>query len=1211
MFELRWYQEEGINALMNYNYQHNPLLAFPTGCHAKGHLILMADGSVKPVEDIKVGDKLMGVNSQPRTVLALARGRQEMRKIIPNKGRPFVVNLDHKLPVWVTQSHDNRVYDCEKSKEEIITVRQYENGSNWYRHLRKLKIGTCDFPTKSLDIPPYVLGVLLGDGCFRNGRVSLTTMDQECDFAVSEYAEALGLTVKRSAKDNDSLAWEVNFVGTKKVDNILYHKIKMLNLVEKLSIEKFIPFDYKTGDRNQRLELLAGLIDTDGYLNQRSNTFEYATSSQQLCEDIRFICKSLGLRVNHRVKTTKCKVAYILQISGNVEMLPLRVPRRKPRPSKLNKRSDVTGFKVEKLPIDDYYGFTLDGDKLYLDSEFVIHHNTGKSVIIAEFIKRALIQFPTTRVMMLTHVGELVAQNAEKLKGVWQQAPLGVYSASLNERDVGRPITFGNMQSVYNYIKKQTENNQPHFGRIDLLIVDEAHLISEKDETTYRKIISALYAENPYIKVIGLTATPYRMKTGMLTENGIFGEVIYDLTQPDMFVRLIKEGYLAPLIPKRTSIEIDVSNVSLVANEYNLKQLEQVSDTDEITFNAVREIVECGLSQNRTSWIIFCTSVQHCEHVNAMLLSLGISSAVCHSKLSKKENDDVIHAFKQGRLTCLVNNNKLTTGFDNPKIDLIGMLRPTQSVGLWCLDDETEILTTSGWRNKDSIKTTDSVFAYNIDKQQGCVSKIKGKVTRPLYEGEYFVAGKNQNVDFCVTERHNLLVSTRSGMAKKYSNFSLMPAEKVLHIKDTFKLPCAINLELDDINLSDAELFFLGMFMTDGTLDKSNNQITIYQSAKYPEIQKRLDSVFMQLGFPLRKTETIGDVCFGKPRTTQMTRWQVSKKYWGYLENYVSKNFPETLQYLSSRQFKVLLEAINCGDGAKTDCGSYKHKTYQISTDNKIFADNLQRCAVTHGFSCKIVSRSDSVLLLHFKETFERTMRPEQVNALPSKKSDVWCVETDAGTIITRRNGIVTIMGNCQMLGRGTRPYPTKRDCLVLDFAGNTKRLGCINDPNIPKGKRKKGGGGTGEAPVKVCKECNCYNHAKARFCEVCGTEFTFESNLFNTASTLELIKDTSPQFELIPVDQVIYNEHKSANGGVPTLEVTYLCGLSKFKEYVCFEHSGYARKRAEMWWGQRSAEQCPDRVYEVLGRADSLKKPSMITVHINKKYPEIKSVTF
>lgn len=506
---------------------------------------------------------------------------------------------------------------------------------------------------------------------------------------------------------------------------------------------------------------------------------------------------------------------------------------------------------------------------------------TGKSIIIAEFIKRALISFPNTRVMMLTHVKELVQQNAEKLRGVWEQAPLGIYSAGLKERDIGRPITFGSMQSVYKEIERQLANGELLFGKIDLLIVDEAHLISEKEETTYRKIISALYTVNPYIKVIGLTATPYRMKSGMLTEGGIFGEVIYDLTQPDMFVRLIKEGYLAPLIPKRTSVEIDVSNVSLIANEYNLKQLEAVSDKDEITFNAVREIVEAGLSQNRTSWIIFCTSVQHCEHVNAMLLSLGISSAVCHSKLSNKENDSVINAFKQGKLTCLVNNNKLTTGFDNPKIDLIGMLRPTNSVGLWV-----------------------------------------------------------------------------------------------------------------------------------------------------------------------------------------------------------------------------------------------------------------------------------------------------------------------------------------QMLGRGTRPYPTKDNCLVLDFAGNTRRLGCINDPNIPN-KRKKGGGGVGVAPVKICKECNCYNHAKARVCEVCGTEFAFENNLFSSASTLELIKDTSPQYELIPVDQVIYNEHRSANGGIPTLEVTYICGLSKFKEYVCFEHTGYARKRAEMWWGQRSADQCPDRVYEVLATADNLKKPNMITVHINKKYPEIKSVQF
>ena len=434
---------------------------------------------------------------------------------------------------------------------------------------------------------------------------------------------------------------------------------------------------------------------------------------------------------------------------------------------------------------------------------------SGKSIVIAEFIKRALIAYPTTRVMMLTHVKELVQQNAEKLKSVWQQAPLGIYSAGLKERDVGRPITFGSMQSVYKHIQRQQEQGLPHFGKIDLLIVDEAHLISEKEETTYRKIISAFYEENPYIKVIGLTATPYRMKSGQLTENGIFGEVIYDLTQSEMFVRLIKEGYLAPLIPRRTSIEIDTSNLSMVGDDYNKKQLEQVSDTDEITFNAVREIVECGLSQNRTSWIVFCTSVEHCEHVNAMLLSLGIASAVCHSKLSNKENDDVINAFKQGKLTCLVNNNKLTTGFDNPKIDLIGMLRPTQSVGLWCLSEDTEILTKNGWRNYNSISVGDVLPCFDLDLQKGAMGNVLNTIKRPLYPDEKMISINNQNLNFMVSDNHNLLISERKGRSKEYGNYKFVKAQNLNTFCDTYKMPTSINLDFKGCGLNKYELGFI------------------------------------------------------------------------------------------------------------------------------------------------------------------------------------------------------------------------------------------------------------------------------------------------------------------------------------------------------------------------------------------------------------------
>lgn len=505
----------------------------------------------------------------------------------------------------------------------------------------------------------------------------------------------------------------------------------------------------------------------------------------------------------------------------------------------------------------------------------------GKSVIIAEFIRRALVLYPNTRIMMLTHVKELVQQNAEKLLSVWPNAPLGIFSAGLRQKDTGYPITFGNMQSVVSYMKSCNEQEVPHFGYIDLLIVDECHLISEKDETSYRTIINELLKVNPNIRVIGLTATPYRMKSGSLLEGGIFGEVIYDITQSDQFLRLIRDGYLSPLIPKRTQVEIDVSNVSLIGGEYNLSQLAKVSDKNEITYNAVREIVETGLSQNRKAWLIFATSVEHCEHINAMLLSMGIDSATCHSKLKFKENDENIVAFKEGKLRCLVNNNKLTTGFDNPNIDLIGMLRPTQSVGLWL-----------------------------------------------------------------------------------------------------------------------------------------------------------------------------------------------------------------------------------------------------------------------------------------------------------------------------------------QMMGRGTRISPNKENCLVLDFAGNTKRLGPINEPNIPNRNKKKGEKISG-APVKVCAQCDCYNHARASVCNVCGAEFDMSPNLFAHSSSLELIVDNSPQYETFIVDNVIYNEHRTKNGK-STLLVTYMCGLNaRYNEYICLEHEGWALKQARDWWRQRSGEDAPRTVYEALAKAQKLKKPISITVHTNKKYPEIVSVSF
>lgn len=312
---------------------------------------------------------------------------------------------------------------------------------------------------------------------------------------------------------------------------------------------------------------------------------------------------------------------------------------------------------------------------------------TGKSIVIANFIHNVFKAWPRQRIMMLTHVKELIEQNAEKLQAVWPTAPLGIHSAGLNARDMWQPIIFGGVQSVGPTIKKingksntaTLHNGSQHFGHRDLLIIDECHLLSDKDTSQYQEVIAELTRINPHLKVIGFTATPYRMKMGCITGNGIFTDICYDMTGVDAFNRFIAEGYLAPLVARRTQTEIDISKVGIVGGEFNSKQLEKVVDTDEIVLNAVREMVE--LASARNSWLIFATGIDNCEHVAATIQGYGLDVLPVHSKLKPKVNTERLNAFRAGELRGIVSGQKLTTGFDHPPIDFIGDLNPTLSPG--------------------------------------------------------------------------------------------------------------------------------------------------------------------------------------------------------------------------------------------------------------------------------------------------------------------------------------------------------------------------------------------------------------------------------------------------------------------------------------------------------------------------------------------------
>jgi len=298
---------------------------------------------------------------------------------------------------------------------------------------------------------------------------------------------------------------------------------------------------------------------------------------------------------------------------------------------------------------------------------------TGKSIVIANFIRGALSVFPNQKFMMVTHVKELIEQNFEKLLLHWPTAPAGIYSAGLGRREAWPKIVFGGIGTV--------KNCPEEFGHVDILLIDECHLVSPKAFTSYRKFIDALMVVNPNLRVIGFTATPYRLGLGSLLDGGLFTDTCFDLTELNKFNKLVEDGYLAPLIPKRLGLGLSVDGVKISGGEFVSKDLQAAVDREEITHQALIETLE--VASDRKHWLIFATGVDHANNIAEMLNTFGIKTAAVHSKVTKKYRTDSLEAFATGELTCLVNNNVLTTGFDSPWIDLIVVLRPTASVGLW------------------------------------------------------------------------------------------------------------------------------------------------------------------------------------------------------------------------------------------------------------------------------------------------------------------------------------------------------------------------------------------------------------------------------------------------------------------------------------------------------------------------------------------------
>jgi hypothetical protein len=362
-----------------------------TGGHAAGSLILMFDGKTKFVEDIRVGDMLMGPDSGPRHVLQLNRGEDEIYEIVPNRGDKILVTSKHVLSLQQTTLPETRLECINNARWLSISVDDYLARDKTFKHVHKLhRSSGIEFETDAaLFVEPYLLGLYLGDGHLRAGAMTLTTADCELASYMREVAVRLGMFLTRGEKSGSAASsfslvsyrkGGEGHIGYKKGCNALNNAFVGLGLTGKDSSNKFVPHHYRVASRKARLELLAGLLDTDGHMH--NSGFDFVSKSPALAADTAFIARSLGLQVATYMKTIKngryAGNAYTrVSISGDCSFVPTKIARKKAEARAQIKNHNLTGFKVNQVGRGSYFGFVVDEDDLYLMSDFTIAHGAG------------------------------------------------------------------------------------------------------------------------------------------------------------------------------------------------------------------------------------------------------------------------------------------------------------------------------------------------------------------------------------------------------------------------------------------------------------------------------------------------------------------------------------------------------------------------------------------------------------------------------------------------------------------------------------------------------------------------------------------------------------------------------------------------------------------------------------------------------------------
>lgn len=673
-FELRPYQKEAVDAGLKFltgRSKKPGIIVSPCGCHAKGYGILMYDGTIKKVEDIVVGDRVMGDDGTPRTVLELHNGIDDMYEIRPLKGKPFIVNKGHIMSMY-------RLKDKRKDGPSIeeASIGEYIKFAPYHKTILKLRRPNgFDFEEskKNMPLDPYFLGLCLGDGSITSS-LSITTQRQEIVEYLYSFVKQYNMYIRVAEKKGTNNKSKSYFLskGCGRGGNPIINAIKDIGLYNRKSGDKFIPIQYLTSNKENRYKLLAGFLDTDAYYNKSGKGYEYCSKSETMMKQFVLLCRSLGLLCSgYSCKLVDGVKYYRTGIYGNLENIPVRVGIRKGANRIINKNPYVVGFKVEYVGKGEYYGFTTDGNHLYLDEQCFIHHNSGKSLIISKIAHE--INRPT---LVLQPSKEILEQNYAKAVSFGSKPT--IYSASCGIKELSA-MTYATLKSIKKDVARLKDIG------IDTLLIDECHSgYSPEEGSEFMEFMNRF----PEAKVLGFTATPCRLRTyssmlegnysklNMLTkdEHNFFKKIVH-VTQ---IQELTSQGFWCPLKYERWSFDESALMLNSTGAEYTNESIKESIVRNGLNNSIYKRLLQ--LMNERKAILVCMDSIESCNRISEFMNArMGAITGVVTSLTTKKKREQIISDFKEGKLKVVFNYSTLATGFDFPELDCVMFGRPTFS----------------------------------------------------------------------------------------------------------------------------------------------------------------------------------------------------------------------------------------------------------------------------------------------------------------------------------------------------------------------------------------------------------------------------------------------------------------------------------------------------------------------------------------------------